>query len=306
MKFTLYAIAWIWLGTSVISSHAADSTPAITAETRAAAGRGDAEACFIMARAHLSGIGAPKNAAKALQLMKTAADQGHADATGGLGYFHMKGLGGVARDPREAMKWFRLGAEKGSAKSQLNLGVCLLDDAVVEREDASGAMEQRHKEGLEWIRKAADQGLAEAEVSLGGFYYTGEHGLAVDYKVAAGYFGSAARKGNADAQNILGTMNENGQGCDIDESTAIEWYRKAALQGNVRAQSDLGRALGAESADKARRIEALAWLRLAADQGNVMAEKTLIDVKPGTPSADFDEAQAMARDLRKKISAFSR
>lgn len=306
MRLESFTFAMICIGLSATSIRAAGPNNLITSDIRAAADKGEPDACFEMARACLSGKGAPKDPRRAFQLMKTAADQGHADALGGLGYFYVKGLGGVAKDPAEALRWFRLGAEKGSAKSMLNLGLTLLDDAPTDGDLTSAERDGKIKEGLEWIRKAADLRLSEAALSLGGFYYTGEHGLPVDYNEATRYLKISAEQQNPDAQNILGAISENGLGCPVDEAAAIEWYRKAAIQGSVRAQSNLGRAMGPESKDRQRRIEALAWLQIAADLGNVMAQKSLDDAKSGTESGDLDDARTMARELRRKVQSAHR
>ena len=50
----------------------------------------------------------------------------------------------------------------------------------------------------------------------------------------------AAKRGNADAQNKLGVMYQNGSGVSQDHAQAAAWYRKAAEQGNELAKNNLG------------------------------------------------------------------
>jgi TPR repeat protein len=49
-----------------------------------------------------------------------------------------------------------------------------------------------------------------------------------------------AEKGDADAQGILGSTYNFGQGVDKDQAEAVKWFRKAAEQGEEDAQYNLG------------------------------------------------------------------
>jgi TonB family protein len=53
------------------------------------------------------------------------------------------------------------------------------------------------------------------------------------------WFRKAEEQGNADAQNNIGWIYQNGLGVPQDKSEAINWYRKAAGQGNARALNNL-------------------------------------------------------------------
>ena len=271
---------------------------ALAPERIAAAERGDAAAQYQLARAYLRGEGVPKDVNKAFALMKSAADQGYADAIGGVGYFHSVGVA-VPKDENQAAEWFRKGAAKGSAKAQLNLGKYL-----VEGKGGSGAEPaQLREEGLQWIKKAADQGFAEAALAYGCILYFGDHGVARDYDKAAPYFKRAAEQGSRDAQNFLGVMNEFGLGMAVDMTAAERWFRSAALQNHLKAQSNLGNVLNPLAENKAIRIEALAWLVIASDQHEVTAEKSLRDALPGLKDGELDAAKERAVELRKLIQA---
>ena len=50
----------------------------------------------------------------------------------------------------------------------------------------------------------------------------------------------AADQGNADAQNNLGAMYDNGQGVPQNYAEAVKWFRLAADQGHAIAQNNLG------------------------------------------------------------------
>jgi TPR repeat protein len=49
-----------------------------------------------------------------------------------------------------------------------------------------------------------------------------------------------AEQGDADAQNDLGVMYDNGNGVPQDHAEAAKWFRKAAERGLARAQYNLG------------------------------------------------------------------
>ena len=275
------------------SVYATEQTPAKAPDQLQPASN-DPEAMFQQARALLRGDGVKKDAAQAFKLMQSAADLGHADAMGGLGYFYSQGIS-VPKDPEKALEWFRKGAEKGSAKSQYNLGTSLMKSHEQQPDEKKAA------EAIEWIRKAAEQKLPEANLTYGIYAYMGENNISQNYELAATHFRIAADQGLADAQNYLGAMNENGQGMAIDHEQAIAWYRKAALQGHIRAQANLGFAIGTNNADENKQNEALAWLSIASQQGDVSAEKGLIEIEPSMTPEKRQKINALAIEIRKQI-----
>ena len=61
-----------------------------------------------------------------------------------------------------------------------------------------------------------------------------------DYKTAFTIFEEFAKKGDKEAQAVLGTMYSNGQGVKQDYKKAIEWFEKTAAQGFAQAQLNVG------------------------------------------------------------------
>lgn len=286
-------LASILLAGSISSPCQANEDPA---SLQARADSRDPEAMFQLGRACLNGDGVRKDLKKAFDLMSAAAEMGHADAMGGVGYFHSNGLV-VPKNPAEAERWFRLGAEKGSAKSRLNLGKILLQRS----EGSAGDADALRADGLRWIRMAADQGLPEAAYSFGLIRYFGDHGQEQDYRLAAAYLKNAADAGNADARNILGAIYENGQGVPVDEVEAKRWYRLAAYQGHAKAQANLGRLTGPTLEDRETRVEAISWLILASSQNEVTASKLLRDIPPSLKPGDMEDARKRAALHRARI-----
>lgn len=275
------------------SLYATEQTPT-TAPDQLQLASNDPEAMFQQARALLRGDGVKKDAAQGFKLMQSAADLGHADAMGGLGYFYSQGIS-VPKDLKKALEWFRKGAERGSAKSQYNLGSSLMIA------NEANPDEKKAAEAIEWIRKAAEQKLPEANLTYGTYFYLGENGIHQNYELAATHFRIAADQGLADAQNYLGIMNQNGQRIAIDHDQAIAWYRKAALQGHIRAQANLGFAIGTNNADENKQNEALAWLSIASQQGDVSAEKGLIEIEPVMTQEKRQKINTLAIEIRKQI-----
>jgi TPR repeat protein len=272
---------------------AAEQTPT-TAPDQTQPASNNPEALFKQARALLRGEGVKKDAAQGFKLMQSAADLGHEDAMGGLGYFYSQGIS-VPKDLKKALEWFRKGAERGSAKSQYNLGSSLMIA------NEANPDEKKAAEAIEWIRKAAEQKLPEANLTYGTYAYLGENGIHQNYELAATHFRIAADQGLADAQNYLGIMNQNGQGIAIDHDQAIAWYRKAALQGHIRAQANLGFAIGTNNADENKQNEALAWLSIASQRGDVSAEKGLIEIEPVMTPEKRQKINTLAIEIRKQI-----
>ncbi len=290
MKPTLYFATLLFTIHSAVGSE--DPAPSFAADHR------DAETQFQQARASLYGKGTSKNVKKAFELTKLAAEQGHPEATGALGYFYSQGVA-VEKDERLAFEWFRKGAEKGSAKACLNLGKLLVEGKAGTEVPA----EQLREQGLRWITKAADQRLVEAAYTIGRYHYYGEHGLAQDHASAARYFKIAADQNDPESLNFFGMMSELGLGVPQDSAVAEDHFRKAALQGHVKAQANLGMTMNPVSESKDRKMEALAWLMLAASQGEVTAEKSLADFIPGLKPGDIERAQGHTQELRKRITA---
>ena len=159
------------------------------------------------------------------QSTKAKAEKGDADAQFTLGVMYAKG-NGVAKDPAQAVTWYRTAADHGNAPAQFNLGVMYATGDVVEKDYA---------EAVKWYRKAADQGNADAQFNLGVMYAKG-NGVTKDEIEAVKWYRKAADQGHAVAQFTLGVMYAKGYGVAKDETEAVKWYRKAADQGNAIAQ----------------------------------------------------------------------
>ena len=89
------------------------------------------------------------------ELVKKA-EAGDAKAQFNLGVCYANG-NGVAKDEKEAVKWYTKSAEQGNATAQYNLGVCNYNGIGVGKDE---------KEAVKWYTKSAEQGDAAAKEAL--------------------------------------------------------------------------------------------------------------------------------------------
>jgi len=215
----------------------------------------------------------------------------------------------VAKDYKEAAKWFRLAADRGHAEAQYDLGRSYYMGRGV-REDKN--------EAAKWYRLAAAQGHKDAKESLnnielvqslnaltqdvnqietGRKYYLGE-GVAKDHAEAAKWYRQAAERGNAEGQCLLGCMYLSGEGVAQDNREAAKWFRKAADQGDDYGQHFLGLMYAAGVGVAQNNQEAIKWLRKSADQGNEDAKQALADMtRPQAPKRSAQDWLEIAQQF---------
>ena len=184
----------------------------------------------------------PKEDVEAVRRYRKAAAQGDAWAQYTLGWMYANGRG-VAKDEREAVKWFRKSAEQMEddyvrfnktailelANAPYNLGVSYANGRGVAKDQ---------QEAVKWFRKAAEQGHVPAQMKLAWRYLMG-WGVAKDHREAVSWYRNAADQGHDSAQFNLGWMYANGRGVAKDQQEAVKWFRKAAAQGHAKAKKRL-------------------------------------------------------------------
>jgi TPR repeat protein len=261
VKAAFYVSAALALTASTL--HSADFS-ALEAKAK----RGDAESQFQLARAYLVGDGMEKSPARALELMKRAADQNHSDALAGLGYLYSAGLV-VEKDDGRARAYFEKGL--ASAAAQSNLGLFLIRGRGGNKDVPRG---------LSLMQQAATAGNTQAAVLLGEIYYTGEHSDGTpDYLKAYEVLLGPANSGNAVAQNTVGVILKDGRVGEMDIDSARVWFEKSALQGNPKACSNLAELWNYQSENHMARIEALRWMLVAGDLSDVQSKQHYGEIK---------------------------
>jgi uncharacterized protein len=137
-----------------------------------------------------------------------------------------------------------------------------------------------------------------------------------DYATALHEWAPLANQGNADAQNHLGWMYDNGRGVPKDDKIAVRWYTLAAKQGDAYSQSRLGFMYTTGQGVPSNRKTAQMWYMLAAKQIESDAlVMTLLDIdakkawdavtlptvtleksSPSSPSVNEKELQRLRRE----------
>ena len=195
-----------------------------------AADMGLAKARGGLARAHITGRGATKDYAKALQLLPPAIDVNDPLAENCLGKLYEEGLG-VARNPEEAVKWYRKAATQGFVRAQYNLGRMFHDGSGIPKDDAAAAL---------WFRKAAEQGDEASQYCTGWAYLNGA-GVRANLDEARVWLLKAADHGDADAQYSLGVIAKDPDNPRQDKAEAVRWFKLAAAQSHPEALENLRR-----------------------------------------------------------------
>jgi len=203
------------------------------------------------------GIGVAKDEKEAVKWYAKAAEQGEATGQRLLGWCYANGTG-VAKDEKEAVKWYAKAAEQGEATGQRLLGWCYANGTGVAKDE---------KEAVKWYWKAAEQGEATGQRLLGWCYANGS-GVAKDEKEAMKWYTKAAEQGEATGQRLLGWCYSNGVGVVKDEREAVKWYGNAAEKGDGWSQNKLGYCYANGIGVGKDYKKAFEWYRKAADNDN--------------------------------------
>ncbi|MBT6278283.1 MAG: hypothetical protein HOI95_29625 [Chromatiales bacterium] len=108
-----------------------------------------------------------------------------------------------------------------------------------------------------------------------------------NYETALKEFRKAANGNDANAQNHLAQMYEDGQGTRVDLAKAVHWYTIAANADHPAAQLNLGRLYRSGKGVQQSDQEAVRWYRAAANQGLAIAQffmGLMYDTGKGVPS----------------------
>lgn len=108
-----------------------------------------------------------------------------------------------------------------------------------------------------------------------------------DYQTAMSEWMPLAQSGNAEAQNAVGALYDNGLGVTSDEAEAFRWYTAAADQSFPMAMRNLGTMYATGHGVPYNLQQAQLWLGRAASAGDQVAAKRLAALPPvATASAE--------------------
>jgi TPR repeat protein/formylglycine-generating enzyme required for sulfatase activity len=211
---------------------------------------------------YLNGNGVARDPAEAMKWYKKAAQR---DVAVRSQIAEMYATGdGVAKDPVEAMIWHRKAAEQ-AAWAQFNLGVMYYNGEVIAKDLGEAA---------KWFKKAAEQGDATAQLQLGKMYENG-NGLERNPTEAIKWYGKSAEQGEVSAQYRLAVMYSKGDGVIQNSEAAFTLFLEAAEKGLLAAQTDLGDRYAAGEGTVKNPVEAAKWYRRSAERGDASAQYRL-------------------------------
>jgi len=221
-----------------------------------AAGLGDSEAILELGIMYEDGDGVRKDIRKAMQLYRTAAELGLANAQQNVALL-LDEEG--EQNAVEAAHFYKLAALQGLTEAEFALGSCY--------EEGTG-VDVDLEEAKRWYARAAEKGDTDSEYALGFCYDDGGRGVDVDFEEARRWYARAAAKGDPDAQVNLGFLYEKGKGVEVDFDEAKRLYELAAAQGDDVAECNLGDLYADGLGVDVDLEEAKRWYERAASQGN--------------------------------------
>ncbi len=127
---------------------------------------------------------------------------------------------------KEAVKWYRLGAENGYENAQYKLGYIYEKGQGVEKD---------YGEAVKWYSRAAERGYVDAQFAVAQVYEQ----VLKDYPEARKWYAAAARQNHRQAQYRLGMMCEYGLGGSCDMEEAKKWYSMAMSNGHSGAEYEM-------------------------------------------------------------------
>lgn len=144
--------------------------------------------------------------ARAVELMRVAAEAEIADAQHGLGVMYLRGRG-VTRDPAEAARWFFKGLNNGSNAAQVEYAILLFNGDGVPADETLAAR---------YFRQAAHRGNAIAQNRVARLYAAGR-GVPKNLVESAAWHLAASAQGLAD-----GWLDQALRGLTPDERSRAE------------------------------------------------------------------------------------
>lgn len=142
---------------------------------------------------------------------------------------------GQIKDPNfvEAIRWFRKGAESGSAKAQAGLA------GMYEK---GYGLPANYDEAKRWYTLAAENGDEESGLHFSLYYALGQSGSREGHLETVDYYRRKAESGDPESQYVLGAAYTGlYEGFPENKPEAVWWLEKAYEAGMLRAAYVLGR-----------------------------------------------------------------
>ena len=247
-----------------------------------AAAKGYHEAEVHLGDCYYCGIGVEEDTEKATVCFRRAVEHGNAEACDALGTIYVMGDGMEARE--EAIRYFEIGARRGSAGCYYKWGDCYFFGRGTAVD---------YGKALEMYEKAWDMGYVSAAASIGMIYLMGYAGEGQE-ELGFRWIRKAADAGDINGMAYLGSCYADGWGIERDMDKAKPYLQEAADQGQVEAISKLGEV----AMEEENWFEAVKRFREAAEQGYPRAENFL--------GILYAEGMGVQRNLRSAEEWFRR
>jgi len=181
-------------------------------------------------------------------LFTRSAKIGNAEACYNLAVIYQKGYG-VRRSQANAIRWFKIAAQRGHAAAQYTLARFVF---AKRRKSARDMRNAKH-----WLTSAARQNHSPSMYWLGTMYTMGQ-GVRTSHKQAAHWYLQAAQSGYGTAQLHMARIYSRGIGISRNKIEAYAWARLAMRQGVARARQNWRYITRKMPADQRRAGERLA------------------------------------------------
>lgn len=165
------------------------------------------------------------------------------------------------------------------------------------RQGESQELAKNFPKAVKSYLRAAKMGHTAAQSRLGLWYAEGRGQLAKDTAQARYWAEQAAAKNDAQAQNILGLMYENGDGVRQDYARALSLYRQSALQGHRGGSYNLAMMYKNGHGVPRDLYEAARWMLVAVEAGNPVAADNLRQILKEIKQTDKAAAVPSAKPL---------
>lgn len=221
-----------------------------------AAKKGEGNAYTLLGRIYAGGLGVPKNPKEAAKWYELGAGKDDVHALVALGKQYAIG-DGVKKNKLKAANFFERAAKKGEAQAQYNLAL-IYAKGEGRKQDVFAA--------AEWLKKAAENDLVVAQYDLGTLYSLGQ-GVKKDLIQAAKWTGKAAKQGHSTAELEYAIMLFKGRGVKKDQKAAFSFFKSSATKGNPIAQNRLARLYAYGIATNPNPVQAAKWHMIARNAG---------------------------------------
>ncbi len=253
---------------------------------------------------------------RAISFYENAAKGGDANSASILADILYEGEYGVAVDEKTGCDWYKVAADGGGSRDQVDYGYkCLDKPAKGYKKDSVEACKWYGIGAVSWYSafeknpalydRSKSMGKIRASQAARAF---GLYGNCFEYLPAykgrmvegASWIKRASEFGSNYATFAYGGFLEQGLGVAQNYEEAVRWYRRSAEAGEPEAQNRLGVKYAEGKGVQKSVAEALKWFIIAAANGDEKAVENRDKAEKSLSAADVKKAQALAAEWMKK------